>query len=332
MRAAMVEVKRKLVIREVPEPIPDKDEVLIGVRYCGICGSDLHRYRWGAALGIGHEFSGDIVAIGQDVKGLQVGDRVAVEPHRFCGECAWCRRGDEIGLCEKFFGWIEQYQGAFRTYAKVKYYQVYKLPDELSYEHAALIEPTTVALHAVRLSEMKEGDVVAVLGLGPIGQLVARVAKALGAKAVYATEASQSRIELARDAVDEVIDINAANPVDRILELTDGVGPDVVFECAGTVSAAQQSIALVRKGGTIVALSICFDWVEIPFSNIVLKGLTIKGFVCWTPGQYASALNLVKERRIDVAPLLTCEMPLDDIDEAFKKALKGEGGTILIKP
>lgn len=332
MRAAMVEGKRKLVIREVPEPIPDKDEVLIGVRYCGICGSDLHRYRWGAALGIGHEFSGDIVAIGQDVKGLQVGDRVAVEPHRSCGECFWCRRGEEIGLCEEFYAWVEQYEGAFRTYAKAKHYQAYKLPDELSYEHAALIEPTTVALHAIRVSEMKEGDVVTVLGLGPIGQLVARVAKALGAEAVYATEASQSRIELARDVVDEVIDINVANPVDRILELTHGRGPDIVFECAGSVSAAQQSIALARKGGTIVAVSICFDWVEIPFSNIVLKGLTLKGFVCWSAGDYASALNLVKERRIDVAPLLTCEMPLDDIGEAFKKALKGEGGTILIKP
>jgi 2-desacetyl-2-hydroxyethyl bacteriochlorophyllide A dehydrogenase len=332
MRAAMVEGKRKLVIREVPEPIPDKDEVLIRVRYCGICGSDLHRYRWGAALGIGHEFSGDIVAIGQDVKGLQVGDRVAVEPHRSCGECFWCRRGEEIGLCEAFYAWVEQYEGAFRTYAKAKHYQVYKLPDELSYEHAALVEPTTVALHAIRVSEMKEGDVVTVLGLGPIGQLVARVAKALGAKAVYATEASQSRIELARDAVDEVIDINATNPVDRILELTHGRGPDIVFECAGSVSAAQQSIALARKGGTIVAVSICFDWVEIPFSNIVLKGLTLKGFVCWSAGDYASALNLVKERKIDVAPLLTCEMPLDDIGEAFKKALKGEGGTILIKP
>ncbi|TET16414.1 MAG: hypothetical protein E3J81_03110 [Dehalococcoidia bacterium] len=128
------------------------------------------------------------------------------------------------------------------------------------------------------------------------------------------------------------MDINVANPVDRILELTHGRGPDIVFECAGSVSAAQQSIALARKGGTIVAVSICFDWVEIPFSNIVLKGLTLKGFVCWSAGDYASALNLVKERRIDVAPLLTCEMPLDDIGEAFKKALRGEGGTILIKP
>jgi len=332
MRAAMVEGKRKLVIKEVPEPIPDRDEVLVKVQCCGICGSDLHRYRWGATLGIGHEFSGDIVAIGQDVKGLQIGDRVAVEPHRSCGKCFWCRRGEEIGLCEEFYTWVQQYEGAFRTYAKAKHYQAYKIPDELSYEHAAVVEPTTVALHAIRVSEMKDGDVVTVLGLGPIGQLVARVAKALGAKAVYATEASQSRIELARDAVDEVIDINAANPVDRILELTHGRGADIVFECAGSVSAAQQSIALARKGGTIVAVSICFDWVEIPFSNIVLKGLTLKGFVCWSAGDYASALNLVKERKIDVAPLLTCEMPLDDIEEAFKKALKGEGGTILIKP
>jgi 2-desacetyl-2-hydroxyethyl bacteriochlorophyllide A dehydrogenase len=332
MRAATISGKKKVVIREVPKPIPDKDEVLIKVRYCGICGSDIHRYRWGAALGIGHEFSGDIVEIGRDVKGLQVGDRVAVEPHRYCGECFWCRRGEEIGLCEEFYAGVKQYEGAFRTYVKAKYYQVYKIPDELSYQHAAMIEPTTVALHAIRVSEMQEGDVVAVLGLGPIGQLVARVAKALGAKAVYATELSQSRIELAGHVVDEVIDVNVANPVDRILALTHGRGPDIVFECAGSVLAAQQSIALARKGGTIVAVSICFDWVDIPFSNIVLKGLTIKGFVCWSAGDYASALNLIKDRKIDVAPLLTCEMPLRDIDKAFKKAMRGEGGTILIKP
>jgi L-iditol 2-dehydrogenase len=328
----MVEGKGKLVIRDMPRPVPDKDEVLIRVQYCGICGSDVHRYRLGAALGIGHEFSGDIVEVGSKVKDLQIGDRVAVEPHHSCGECYWCRQGAEIGLCDEFYVGIEQYEGAFRTYVKTKDYHVHRLPDGLSYEHAALIEPTTVALHAVKLSGMKEGDTVTVLGLGPIGQLVARVARALGARAIYGTESSHSRIELARDVVDEVIDINAANPVDRIMELTHGRGSDIVFECAGSVSAAQQSLALARKGGTIVAVSICFDWVEIPFSSIVLKGLTVKGFVCWSAGDYASALRLISDRKIDVAPLLTCTMPLDDIGEAFELALKGEGGTILIKP
>ncbi|UCG83549.1 MAG: alcohol dehydrogenase catalytic domain-containing protein [Dehalococcoidia bacterium] len=332
MRAAMVEGKMKLAIREMPEPSLDKDEVLIRVQYCGICGSDIHRYKWGAALGIGHEFSGDIVKVGPNVTSLKVGDRVAVEPHHSCGECYWCRQGAEIGLCEEFYLGIERYQGAFRTHVKAREYQVHKLPDNMSYEQAALIEPTTISLHAVKLSEMKEGDTVAVLGLGPIGQLVARVARALGAGQVYATEASRSRIELARGVVDEVIDINATDPVDRIMELTQGRGADVVFECAGSIATAQQSLALVRKGGTIVAVSICFDWVDIPFSSIVLKGLTLKGFVCWSVGDYESAMKLIGDGKIDVDPLLTCRMPLADINEAFEQAMRGEGGTILIKP
>jgi (R,R)-butanediol dehydrogenase/meso-butanediol dehydrogenase/diacetyl reductase len=328
----MVEGELKLAVREVAEPTPGEHEVLIRVRYCGICGSDVHRYRLGAALGIGHEFSGDTVEVGRNVTGLQVGDRVAVEPHHSCGECFWCRQGAEIGLCEEFYAGIERYEGAFRTYVKARDHQVHKLPDHLPYEHAALIEPTTIALHAVRLSGMKEGDVIAVLGLGPIGQLVARVARALGAGKVYATEASKSRIELAREVADEVVDVTAGNPVDRILELTHGRGADAVFECAGSVSAAQQSVAVARKGGTIVVVSICFDWVELPFTSIALKGLTLKGFVCWSPGEYASALNLIADGRVDVAPLVTCQMPLDDIVQAFEQAMRAEGGTILISP
>lgn len=333
MRSAILEDVRRFAVREVLEPVLENDEVLIKVQYCGICGSDLHVYEIGGGTGPGHEFSGDIVEVGPDVKGWGIGDRVAVMPRTSCGECYWCRRGEGFGLCEEFDVVLAQYEGAFRTYAKAKYGQLHKLPGELSYEHATLIEPTTCALHAIRLSGMKEGDVVAVLGLGPIGQLVARLAKALGAKAVYAAEKSQSRVELARDVADEVINVNVANPVDRILELTGGMGPDIVFECAGNVSTTQESIALVRKGGTIVVAGICSDAVEIPFGNIVLRGLTIKGFVGWSAdNEYASALNLIKDKKIDVAPLLTCKMPLDEINEAFGKALRGEGGKILIKP
>ncbi len=331
MRAAMVEGKRKVVIREVPEPIPDEDEVLIRVRYCGICGSDLHIYKEGAGIGVGHEFSGDIVAIGVDVTGWELGDRVAVDPHLSCGECYWCRRG-EIGLCEERYVALVEYKGAFATYAKAKCNRLYRLPDALSYEHGAIVEPTAGALHAIRLSEMHEGDVVAVLGLGPIGQLAARLSRALGAKAVYATEISQSRMELAGNVVDEVIDASVASPVDRILKLTGGVGPDIVLECAGNVSTTQESIALVRKGGTIVVAGICFDWVEVPISNIVLRGLTLKGSISWTEGEYDSAFNVIRDRKIYVDPLLTCKMPLDDINEAFEKALRGEGGVILVEP
>jgi len=331
MRSAILEDSRRFAVREVPDPVLGKDEVLIRVQYCGICGSDLHIYEMGTAIRPGHEFSGDIVEVGSDVKGWSIGDRVAVEPRISCGRCYWCERG-EIGLCDQFYVALEQYQGAFATYTKAANYQLHRLPDDLSYEHAALIEPTTCAVHAIRLSQMQEGDTVAVLGLGPIGQLVARVARALGAKAVYGTEKSQSRVEIAKDVADEVVDVNLTNPVDRILELTHGTGPDIVFECAGNVETSQQSIPLVRKGGTIVVAGICFDWVETPISSIVLKGLTVKGSICFSDGEYPYAFDLIKDRRIDVAPLVTCKMPLDEINEAFEMALRGEGGKILIQP
>ena len=329
MKAAVVEDRRKLVIRDLPDPVIDRDEVLIKVRYCGICGSDLHIYLEGLRKSLGHEFSGDIVEKGQDVKGWEIGDPVVVEPSG-CGECYWCKRG-EIELCDKLFKRAtEKKVGAFATYVKAKYNQLLKL-DGLTYEQGAIIEPADVSLHAINLSGMKLSDVVAVLGLGPIGQLVSRLAK-LSAKVVYATEISQFRIELARSVVDEVIDPKVVDPVDRILELTDGIGPDIVFECAGTAETTQESIALARKGGTIAIPGMCFEAVETSFIDIVLKELTIKGSLSCSVGDYVSAFKLIKEKRIDVDPLLTDKFPLEDINEAFEKALNGEGGKILVTP
>jgi len=329
MRAAIMEGRRKLVVREVPEPVLDKDEVLIKVQYCGICGSDIHIYIHGLNLSVGHEWSGDIVEMGPDVEGWEIGDRVIFESHG-CGKCYWCKRG-QIGLCDKEIESHGKKVGAFATHVKAKHDSLLKLPDEVTYEQGAIVEPTDVALHAVNLSGMKVGDVVTVLGLGPIGQLVARLAK-LSAKAVYATEISQSRIELARNVVDEVINPKVTDHVDRILELTDGLGPDIVFECAGKVATIRDSIALARKGGTIVIIAICLDVVETSFMDIVLKGLTIKGSLMSNISETASALDLIENKRIDVNPLFTHKFPLEDINEAFEKALKSEGGKILVKP
>ena len=328
-RAAVVEDRRKLAVIDVPDPVIERDEVLIRVQYCGICGSDLHIYVDGLRKSIGHEFSGNIVEKGRDVEGWEIGDRVVVEPSG-CEVCYWCKRGD-IELCEKKYKRAtEKKVGAFATYVKAKHDQLLKLRG-LTYEQGTIVEPTSVALHAINLSGMKLSDVVAVLGLGPIGQLVSRLAK-LCAKAVYATEISKSRRELARNVVDEVINPKTTDPVDKILDHTDGKGPDIVFECAGTAETTQESIALARKGGTIVVPGMCFEAVETSFIDIVLKELSIKGSLSCSVGDYVSAFDLIKEKRIDVDPLLTDKFPLEDINEAFEKALKGEGGKILVKP
>jgi threonine dehydrogenase-like Zn-dependent dehydrogenase len=153
-----------------------------------------------------------------------------------------------------------------------------------------------------------------------------------GAGAVYATDISQSRLDLARDSVDEVIDANTADPVGRILELTGGRGPDIVFECAGAIPTTQQSIALVRKGGTIVIAGVCLHPIETQISSIALRELTVKGSIFFYSAEFATALSLIISRKIDATPLITCTMPLEDIDEAFAKAASGEGGKILLRP
>jgi (R,R)-butanediol dehydrogenase/meso-butanediol dehydrogenase/diacetyl reductase len=331
MRAAILEDRRKLVIRDVPKPVIETDEVLIKVQYCGICGSNLHVYVEGIGIGLGHEFSGDIVEIGKDVGGWEIGDRVAVNPRDPCQECYWCKRGEE-GLCDKLFLKATRHQGAFATYAKVKDFQLHKLPDELTYEEGTIVEPTACALHAIRISGIKVGDVVTVMGLGPIGQLVARLAKLSGAKAIYATEISPSRIELAKDVVDLVINPKLADPVDKILNLTGGMGPDIVYECAGNAETTQESIALARRGGTVVIPGMCFEPIETSFIDVVLKGLTLRGSLAWSVGEFAMAFDLIKNRRIDVKSLLTDKFNLEDINKAFEKALNGESGKILIKP
>ncbi|MBE0479768.1 MAG: alcohol dehydrogenase catalytic domain-containing protein [Dehalococcoidia bacterium] len=331
MKAAVLEGKRIFAVRDLADPVPGPGEVLVKVRYCGICGSDLHIFSEGAAVGAGHEYSGDIAAVGEGVTGWAVGDRVAVEPCISCGECFWCQRG-EIGLCENYYAALVEYKGAFATHTRVDSGRLYPVPHHITYEEAALIEPATCAFHAVKLSGLREGDTVAVLGLGPIGQLVARLARAMGAGAVYASEISRSRIALAGDIADAVIDPGSANTVDEILRLMNGKAPDVVFECAGNTLSTQESLALVRKGGTIVAAGICLDPVHLSFSNIVLRGLTVKGSICWTRGEYASTFELVKEGRIELRSLVTDVMPLDRINDAFEKASRADGGKILISP
>ncbi len=331
MREAVLEDKRKFVVRDVPEPVLGEDEVLIRVRFCGICGSDLHTFAHGFPMRYGHEYSGDIVQVGSGVNGWKAGDRVAAECIAPCGECSWCARG-EIGLCVDFDQAWSQNPSGFATFTSAKGRQLHKVPPHVSYEEAALVEPAAVALHAVRLSKMEAGDVVAVLGLGPIGQLVARLAKISGAGAVYGSETSQSRIDLARGAVDEVIDASAGDVVARINELTGGRGPDVVFECAGAVATTQQALTVARKGGTVLLVGICLNPVEIVAGSVALKELTIQGAMIFGAGEYASTLSLIADKKLDVAPLITSVLPLDDINEAFEKAASGEGGKILVKP
>lgn len=334
MKAAVLEDSRKFAIREVPKPILDRDEALLKVRYCGICGSDFHLYKHGGMGRIlGHELSGDVVELGSNVEGWRVGDRVTIDPHTTCYECYWCKIG-KTELCERAGATGIDRNGGFATYVKVKSQQLYKLPDELTYEQGALIEPLTVVLHGFRLSGIKMGDTVAVLGLGPLGQFAVRTAKALGASAVYATDIDESRLALARSVADEVINSKKVDSSERMLELTNDMGPDVVLECSGAGEASQQAIALPKKGGIVVFVGICFDSIEVsPFRDLVFKQLTVKGSYHTSASDFIQAIDVLKSKKIDVDSIITSKIPLEEIGEkGFESALKGQGGKILVMP
>jgi len=334
MRAAVLEEARKFVIRDVPKPVSEKDEVLLKVRYCGICGSDLHLYQGGTKGRIlGHEVSADIVELGSDVEEWRVGDRVTMDTHTICHNCYWCKIG-KTELCERASVTGVDHDGGFATHVKVKAHQLHKLPDELTYEQGALIEPLSVVLHGVNLSEIKAGDTVAVLGLGPLGQFAARLAKASGASAVYATDINETRMDLARNVVDEAINSKEVDSTERILELTNNMGPDIVFECSGNAAASQQSITLPKRGGTLVTIGICLHSIEVsPFQDLVFKQLTIKGSFHSSPRDFVQAIDILKSKTIEVDSIITSKIPLEDIGEkGFEIALKGEGGKILVRP
>ena len=339
MRAAILEDAGKIVLRDVPKPSPREGEVLVKVKYCGICGSDLHAYKtgmYGLGLTMGHEFSGDIVELGSDVKGWGVGDKVISKPDS-CGECYYCRRG-LINLCEKGieYGLGIFSPGAYAEYVVVPAGGLYELPEELTYEQGTMVEPLSTPVRAVSLSEMKLGDTALVLGAGPLGLLTLQCAKLAGARAVYVTETAEKRMELAKKlGADEVLNPDEVNIRSRILEVTENRGPDVVFECVGVPDTILDAIGTVRSAGKIVIEGIFDEDVKTRFLDIILKEIGIKGVFGYNYHDFRCAVELIRKKLVDVDSIVTDIISLNDIAEKGFEALikpEKESAKILVAP
>ena len=338
MRAAVLEDAGKIVVKDVPKPSPREEEVLVKVKYCGICGSDLHAYKtgmYGLGLIMGHEFSGDIVELGSDVKGWDVGDKVIKKPDS-CGECYYCRRG-LINLCEKGVERVEYGLGIFSNGAYAEYVVVptsglLKLPDELTYEQGTMVDPLSTPIRAVRFSKMELGDTALILGAGPLGLLTLQCAKLAGARAVYVTEKAKKRIELAKKlGADEVLNPDEVDIRSRILELTDNRGPDVVFECVGVPDTILDAIGTVRSAGKIVIEGIFDEDVKTRFLDIVLNEIGIKGVFAYNDHDYRRAVELIRKKSVDVNSLITDIISLNDIAEkGFEALIKPEKESVKI--
>ncbi|HDJ89625.1 MAG TPA: hypothetical protein ENG40_02910, partial [Thermoprotei archaeon] len=311
------------------------DEVLIKVKRCGICGSDLHAYKglhpdYILPLIPGHEFSGDVIEVGKNVEKIKVGDKVAVEPLVVCGKCRFCIRG-EYNRCIKLKVIGCQTNGAFAEYISVPERWVYKLPEKISYEEGAMIEPLAVAVHAVR--RVKDlGENVLVLGAGTIGLLTAQVARAFGATNVFITDIVDWKVDFAEKlGIDYPVNSLKTNLKDFLKKYVGETGVDTTFEAVGSNVTLNQALELTRKGGNIVIIGIYEKpMVNINVMNIVNKELNVYGSLVYR-WDFEKAIGLVEKKLIDVKSLVSSVVKLDNIEKGFKSMIAREKGIIKIQ-
>jgi L-iditol 2-dehydrogenase len=328
MKALLLSAYGHLKMQDLPKPTPGPDELLIQVAACGICGSDVHGYDGSSGRRIppivmGHEAAGIVIAVGADVSGFMPNDRVTFDSTVFCGACVYCRRGD-VNLCNRrqVIGVsCTEYRraGAFAEFLTVPARVAYRLPDGLSFPEAAMLEAVSVALHGVAVSQLKRNETVLVVGAGMIGLLLLQAARAAGAVRVYIADVDETRLKLAAElGADETI--LASNPTwtEQILNATDGDGVDVVLEAVGREETIAASIDCVRKGGTVTLVGNIAPQIVLPLQKVVSRQIRLQGS-CASAGEYPQAMELMANKVIEVAPLITAVAPLSDGPSWFKR-------------
>ena len=325
MKAVSFQGKDTVAVVDKPIPPVIDDTVLIKVAYAGICGSDLSivagkHPRAKPPLVMGHEFSGTIVELPQNPRpDLKVGDRVTVFPLITCGKCYVCQMGLPH-VCQelKLFG-IDT-DGAFAEYVRVTQDTVFKIPDNLSDQKGALIEPIAVCIHSARMSRLQIGDTVVVTGAGPIGLLMAMVARAAGAAQVIVTEVSPVRIAGAKKLGFTVLNAADDNLVEQVLDLTRGRGGDIVFEATGHPSVAPYLLDLVRIRGQIVQVGIFKQPVAIDLRAVNFHEVELIGARVYTREDYDQTISLAAQQRFDLDSIEAEVRPLEEAVAAFASA------------
>lgn len=328
MKALVLSEYKQLDLLDLPKPEPGPDEILMRVAACGICGSDVHGFDGSTGRRIppivmGHEAAGEIAAVGSAVNEFAPGDRVTIDSTVSCGNCDYCRKG-EINLCDNrqvigvSCGEFRR-AGAFAEYVSVPQRIAYRLPDAMSFSEAAMLEAVSVALHAVRVSEIKGGETALVIGAGMIGLLTLQAVRAAGASRVLIADVDQTRLELAKKVgADETLLLSGEELVSEIYRRTGGKGVDLVLEAVGhdvTVSAA---IGAVRKGGTVTLVGNVSPEVTLPLQKVVSRQIRLQGS-CASSGEYPEAMELIASGKIQVKPLITAVVPLSEGPEWFAR-------------
>jgi L-iditol 2-dehydrogenase len=339
MHASFLHGIRDVRLEQCPIPRPGPGEVLLQVASVGVCGSDVHYYLDGrighqvveAPIIMGHEFSARVAGLGEGVSGLEAGQLVAVEPGISCGECEFCLQGHP-NLCPdvRFCG-TPPINGVFAEYTLMPAPNCFPLPEGFSPDDGALLEPLGIGIHSVDLAHIKAGETVAILGAGPIGLLIAAVARASGAGAIYMTEPLAYRRKFAREYIaDAVFDPNEEQVVAQIERLTAGRGVDVAFEAAGALETPQQAAEMVCPGGRVILAGIpAVDTITFSASVVRRKGVTIK-LVRRMKHTYPRAIRLVQSGLVDLKPLVTHLLPLGEVGKAMELVSNYADGVVKV--
>jgi 2-desacetyl-2-hydroxyethyl bacteriochlorophyllide A dehydrogenase len=343
MKALVHTAPLVLEFREVPDPHPGDGEVLVRVRACGICGSDVHGYTGATGRRIppiimGHEASGTVEAVGKNVGTLAEGDRVTFNSTVYCNQCAECRRG-RMNLCRnrKILGVSTpafRANGAMAEFVVVPWWITHRLPDGVSFDEAALVEPASVSLHAVRITPIDVNDVVVVVGAGQIGLFAMQAARLRGAGTVVALDVKEERLALARQfGADVAINSSRGNAAEELRRALGRPDADAVMEAVGTEATVRLAMNLTKSGGHLTLIGNVAPMIQVNLQDIVMRELTIRGS-CAIAGEYPACLDLMASGRMQVKPLITRIVPLADGQEAFDALHRGEPGLmkIVLKP
>jgi len=328
-----------LQLQQVPTPAPGPGEVLVRVAACGICGSDVHGFDGSSGRRIppivmGHEGAGSVAAVGAGVTDWHVGDRVTFDSTIYCGQCEYCR-SRQVNLCnarEVIGVSCGDYRrnGAFAEYVSVPARVLYRLPPELPFTEAAMIEAVSVALHAVAVSGFSAGQTAVVIGAGMIGTLIVQALRVAGASHILAADLDPTRLaEATRSGAHTTI--NPKEGRDTVAQLLSRFpsGVEHAFEAVGATATVEQAIAAVRKGGTVTLVGNIAPRVEIPLQSVVSRQIRLQGSAA-SSGEYPRAIELLASKQIDVRPLISAVEPLSNGAEAFRRLHSGEPNLIKI--
>jgi L-iditol 2-dehydrogenase len=333
MNALLLTEYMKLELTDMPVPQIGPDDLLVRVKACGICGSDVHGLDGSTGRRIppivmGHEAAGVVTEVGSNVKGFAPGDRVTFDSTIFCGKCFFCLRG-QSNLCDnrQVLGVSPgEYRrhGAFAEFVAVPQQISYKLPDALSFEHAAMIEAVSVAVHAVELTPVALGDTAVVVGAGMIGLLAIQALRLAGCTQVIAVDIDDAKLKRAA-AMGAEVQLNSKN-VDvptAVRDLTGGRGAAIALEAVGATEPIQTALASVRKGGVLTLVGNVSPKIELPLQSVVTRQIRVIGS-CASCGEYPACIDLLARGAIQVEPLITAAAPLSEGASWFKRLYEHE--------